>query len=103
MQVEDLDCHFNKCAVSSCKEEFFQPNDEGALDLITQGGYGDFMDYIEDPPVYFKLCHYHGHKLASKVNNPAIHKAILPIEMIGIIVIPLSLKIKNARATNAVD
>lgn len=72
MQVEDLDCHFNKCAVSSCKEEFFQPNDEGALDLITQGGYGDFMDYIEDPPVYFKLCHYHGHKLASKVNNPAI-------------------------------
>ena len=37
-----------------------------------------------------------------KVNIPAIHKAAFPIEIIGIIVIPLSLKIKKANAINCI-
>lgn len=62
----------NECAVHKCKWKSHEPNDEGALDLITQGGYGDFMDYIEEPPVYLRLCHKHAHKFASWLNNPNV-------------------------------
>ena len=38
-----------------------------------------------------------------KVNIPAIQSAILPIDIIGIIVMPLSLKIKKASAINCIE
>ena len=37
------------------------------------------------------------------VNIPATHKAIFPITIIGMIVIPLSIKINNARAISWID
>ena len=37
------------------------------------------------------------------VKIPAVHKASLPIKIIGTIVIPLSLNIRNAKAINWID
>ena len=72
----DTESHYDfqtdKCAVSSCKWVSHKPNDEGALDLITQGGYGDFTDYYDEKPVYLRLCHKHAHKFASWLNNPNV-------------------------------
>jgi hypothetical protein len=59
----------DKCAVRKCKWESHDTNNEGALDLITQGGYGDFMDYYDESPVYFRLCHKHAHQFSSWLNN----------------------------------
>lgn len=66
------DFQTDNCAVRSCKWVSHQPNNEGALDLITQGGYGDFTDYYDELPVYFRLCHKHAHKFASWLNNPKV-------------------------------
>ncbi len=68
----DYDYQISKCAVRKCKWESHEANNEGALDLITQGGYGDFMDYFDIPPVYLRLCHKHAHKFASWLNNPSV-------------------------------
>ena len=52
----------DKCAVKSCKWISHAPNNENALDIILQGGYGDFVDYFGDEaPPYFRLCHKHAH------------------------------------------
>ena len=45
---------------------------EGALDLITQGGYGDFIDLFDRKPAYFRLCHKHSHQFARWLNNDAV-------------------------------
>ena len=66
------DFQTDKCAVRKCKWVSHMPNDEGALDLITQGGYGDFTDYYDSDPVYFRLCHKHAHRFSSWLNNPSV-------------------------------
>lgn len=60
------------CAVKSCKWQSQQPNGEGALDLIIEGGYADFTDTFGENPKYIRLCHKHAHKFASWLNNPDI-------------------------------
>lgn len=66
------DFQTDKCAVRKCKWVSHMPNDEGALDLITQGGYGDFTDYYDELPVYFRLCHKHAHQFSSWLNNTSV-------------------------------
>ena len=63
----------DKCAVKSCKWISHAPNNENALDIILQGGYGDFVDYFGDEaPPYFRLCHKHAHKFADWINDDKI-------------------------------
>tara|TARA_Y100000385_G_scaffold85253_1_gene87485 strand:- start:2064 stop:2780 length:717 start_codon:yes stop_codon:yes gene_type:complete len=64
--------HVDGCAVRKCKWKSHDTNNEGALDLITQGGYGDFIDLFDRKPAYFRLCHKHSHQFARWLNNDAV-------------------------------
>jgi len=62
-----------QCAVSSCGWTKSMPNNEGALEVMVHGGYGDFIDcFSEEDAPQFTLCHKHAHRFANWLNNPAI-------------------------------
>ena len=69
---DSLETKTDKCAIKKCTWKSEQPNNENALDLITQGGYGDFYDYFDERPVYFRLCHKHAHQFADWINDDEI-------------------------------
>lgn len=64
--------HVDGCAVRKCKWKSHDTNNEGALDLITQGGYGDFIDLFDEKPAYFRLCHKHAHQFAAFLDNESV-------------------------------
>ena len=75
MEQQKIEVNYmtDKCAVKSCKWISQAPNNENALDIVLQGGYGDFIDYFgEDIPPYFRLCHKHAHKFADWINDDKI-------------------------------
>ena len=62
-----------QCAVSSCGWTKSMPNNEGALEVMVHGGYGDFIDvFSEEDAPQFTLCHKHAHKFANWLNNPSV-------------------------------
>jgi len=70
--MSDYRFETDSCAIKSCTWVSEQANNENALDLITQGGYGDFYDYFDEAPVYFRLCHKHAHQFANWINDDNI-------------------------------
>lgn len=72
MAKSDYRFETDSCAIKSCTWVSYEPNNENALDLITQGGYGDFYDYFDEKPVYFRLCHKHAHQFANWINDDNI-------------------------------
>ena len=64
--------HVDGCAVRKCKWKSHDTNNEGALDLITQCGYGDFIDLFDQKPAYFRLCHNLSQQFARWLNNDAV-------------------------------
>ena len=67
--MTDYDYKVDTCGWKNCNEKFHEPNNENALGIVLDGGYGDFIDNLFDPPVYFKLCHYHAHKFEKNIKN----------------------------------
>ena len=74
MEQRKIDVIFmtEKCAVKSCKWTSHDTNNENALDIVLQGGYGDFYDYFDETPPYFRLCHKHAHKFADWINDDVV-------------------------------
>ncbi len=55
-----------ECA--KCSEKL-EPNNQGALDITYDGGYGDFVDNYDGELLFLRLCHKHAHQFAYWVNN----------------------------------
>ena len=46
-----------------------ESNNQGALDIMYNGGYGDFVDNYDGEELFFRLCHKHSHQFAYWLNN----------------------------------
>ena len=57
-EYTDQDKNYTQCA--KCAEPL-EPNNQGALDISYNGGYGDFVDNYDGETLFFRLCHKHAH------------------------------------------
>lgn len=70
-EYTDQDKNYTQCA--KCAEPL-EPNNQGALDISYNGGYGDFVDNYDGETLFFRLCHKHAHQFTNWLGNPsAIH------------------------------
>lgn len=64
--MENTDKRYIECAKCALP---LQTQNEGTLDIIYNGGYGDFVDNYDNENLFFRLCHKHAHQLAYWLNN----------------------------------